>query len=142
MTRYSDVPASLAHYHAEWRHQQLEPLQISGLYDLFPRESTTVQPAFRWNPGEKWPHADRPGVYFVFGAGSELLYIGQSRLLGKRLSEWFGGGIECSIRGTWRSRQPRFVATTPVGQHFEAVALEAYLIETLDPPDNTALRNS
>ncbi len=142
MTRYSDVPTSLARYHAEWRLQRLEPFQISGLYDLFPHKPTTVQPAFRWHPDEKWPHADSPGVYYVFDVASELLYIGQSGLLGRRLSYWFQGKNECSICGTWCSAKPRFVATTPVGHHFEAVALEAYLIQTLDPPENTALRSS
>ena len=134
------VRDALTQYHNEWRHPRLPPLSVSGLYDLFPKEPTTFDVSYRWQPQETWPNADRPGVYFVFDSDLGLLYVGQSSLLGRRLSHWFIGSAQCErIQGTWKSN-PRFVATVSVQRHFEALALEGFLIELFLPPENTSLK--
>jgi hypothetical protein len=134
------VRDALIRYHDEWRHPRLAPLSVSGLYDLFPKEPTTVNVSYRWGPQEIWPNADSPGVYFVFDPDLRLLYVGQSSLLGRRLSQWFIGSAQCDhIQGTWKSK-PRFVATISVQRHFEVLALEGFLIELFLPPENTSLK--
>jgi GIY-YIG catalytic domain len=131
---------ALTRYHNEWRHPRLAPLAVSGLYDMFPSEPTTFNVSYRWHPREVWPNADSPGVYFVFDSHLRLIYVGQSCVLGRRLSQWFIGSSQCKrTQGTWRSN-PRFIATVPVPRHFEALALEGFLIDFLGPPENTSLK--
>ncbi len=146
MSAISGVPQSvcdaLTRYHDEWRHPRLSPLSVSGLYDLYPNKPTTFDVGYRWQPKETWPNADSPGVYFVFDDGLRLIYVGQSNLLGRRLSYWFVGTSQCeNVRGTWKS-EPRFVATVSVQRHFEALALEGFLIEFFLPPENTSLKRA
>jgi hypothetical protein len=135
-----DIREALVNYHKEWRHPRLTPLHVSGIYDLFPNRPTTFNVQHRWHQKEAWPNADFPGVYFVFDANLNLLYVGQSSKMGRRLSQWFKGSVHCDhIHGSWKT-DPRFVATVPVARHFEALALEGHLIDLYGPPENTSLK--
>ena len=92
------------------------------------------------------PLADRAGVYLIFGARMQLLYVGKSPTLGTRLSSYFrwsaGKGTPCRVVHTaWKTR-PMFVATIAVTESFEAAALEEYLIGRLHPEENYLLLTS
>jgi hypothetical protein len=135
-----DVSRILAEYHDTYRNPRLEPLKVSGFYDLHDHEPTSVAVAFRWSNNDKWPNHDRPGVYLVWDDQMSLRYVGRANPLSRRLSNYFrssaGAGSPCKIvHPGWRSR-PRFVATVPVQKSFEAGALEEYLINKLRPVEN------
>jgi len=137
---FESVRNTLTRYHNEWRHPRLTPLAVSGIYDLRPNEPTTFEVQHRWHQAEKWPNSDFPGIYFVFNKDMLLLYVGQASILGRRLSQWFRGTEQCDqLRGNWRG-SPRFVATVRVDRHFEALSLEGFFIDELQPPENTSLK--
>lgn len=128
-------------FHDEWRHARLAPLAISEMYSLFPEESRSTPTTLNWP--DNWPFAHQPGVYLVFGIGMQLLYVGKSRFLGQRLSNYFrwsaGPESPCRIVHTgWKTR-PMFVATIAVAESFEAAALEEFLIARLHPEENFLL---
>lgn len=125
-------------YVTRYRRSDVPPLEALGPLDLFPSQPALgdITPPFTWeNP---WPFGDRAGVYFVYSASFDLLYVGSSQRLGARLSYHFTAGHECVIWETW-SQPPRYIinVAVPVDMPFEAPALELYLIRTLQPPDNT-----
>ncbi|MBV1776361.1 GIY-YIG nuclease family protein [Burkholderiaceae bacterium DAT-1] len=72
-------------------------------------------------------------MYVFFDHKGQLLYIGQSKILGKRFGAHFSqGGLTKINAGA--------VAFLPVPREcwFEILAIEAYLIERLQPPFNKA----
>ena len=126
-------------YHQTYRHPTLPPLQISGLYALFPDQTPTTVFQYSW-PTDPWPNASRPGVYLIFDALLDLRYVGKARCLGKRLHNYFAEGRApdraCRVvHSTWRA-DPKFVATIAVHKAFEAPALEEFLIDELRPAEN------
>jgi hypothetical protein len=134
-----DVLAALRRYDDTIRHPALRRLDISDLYALFPDEPSAVGARLKWpNP---WPNADSPGVYLIFGTGTELLYVGRAWNLNSRVSSYFryasDGSGRCELRDEWQHR-PAFVATIAVDddKFFEAAGLEEYLIEALQPVEN------
>jgi hypothetical protein len=136
------IPASILSavtaFHAEWRHPRLPPLEVSDLYSLFPQETIDTPTATNWP--DNWPLAERPGVYLIFGTNMQLLYVGKSATLGRRLTSYFrwsaGRGSPCRIVHTaWKTR-PMFVVTIAVTQSFEAAALEEFLIAMIHPREN------
>lgn len=73
----------------------------------------------------------------------QLLYVGKSASLGRRLSNYFqwsaGRGSACRIvHAGWKTR-PIFIATIAVAESFEAAAIEEYLIAKLHPEENCLL---
>jgi GIY-YIG catalytic domain len=139
----TQVLNAVADYQKTYRHPDLHPLEVSGLYDLFPQEPTAVNAQFRW-PEDQWPNAKKPGVYLIWDSDMSLRYVGRTTLLGKRLHNYFrdsaGPGSPCRIyHPGWKSR-PRFVATIPVEKSFEAGSLEEYLMAALgdDGPKENA----
>ena len=118
------------------------PLDLSGVYALFPETDNGVSVAFRWP--EKFPHAGKPGVYFIFSAQMSLLYIGSTTSdLNGRLGNYFGyvsgRSGPCRIKEMqppWKT-PPCYVRTIAVERPEEAPVLESYLIDSLQPPDNT-----
>ncbi len=132
------IRALIKAFHEDWRHPRLPPLEFSELYSLFPEE-TTVQPTTVSWP-RPWPLGDRAGVYLIFGSAVQLLYVGKSACLWRRLSNYFqysaGKGSACRIvHSGWKTR-PIFVATVAVTESFEAAALEEYLIGRAHPEEN------
>lgn len=118
------------------------PLDLSGVYALFPERDTRVSVAFRWP--EKFPHAGKPGVYFIFSAQMSLLYIGSTECdLNRRLRDFFGyvsgRSGPCRVKDMqppWET-PPCYVRTIAVKRPEEAPLLKSYLIDSLQPPDNT-----
>jgi hypothetical protein len=55
---------AVTRYHDTYRHPNLRRPEHSGIYALFPEETSSDEVQHKWP--ESWPNADRPGVYFVF----------------------------------------------------------------------------
>ena len=126
-------------YMTRYRHSDVPPFEVAAPLDLFPSQTVPAgfTPQLTWE--HPWPFGDRAGVYFVYSASFDLLYVGTAQYLGARLSQHFirNGEKECVIREKW-SQQPRFVINiaVPTDMAFEAAALEGFLIGELQPPDN------
>ncbi|MFC4314485.1 GIY-YIG nuclease family protein [Steroidobacter flavus] len=133
-----EIDAAVSFYHANWRHPDLYVPTLSPLYSLFPSETHAVSGLLRWP--SSWPNADSPGVYLIFAADGQLLYVGKSRSLGTRLDNYFrysnGRGSDCHIVDSGWHFKPCFVATIPLLESFEAAGLEEFLIDRLDPWEN------
>jgi len=112
-----------------YRRSGLPEFEVSKPLDLFP--STP--------PTGPWPYPVRAGVYLIYSASFDLLYVGKAQYLGERLSQHFGSGEICVIRGKWTHQPPRYVINiaVPTDMPFEAPALEAFLIGELQPSDNS-----
>lgn len=110
-----------------------------------------IAPAFqlseRYNLNSQWnetlPDALHPGCYIFYDADMRLLYIGKTSLrntLGSRVSSYFGNdpvsGGALPKHGGWTS-PPAYLQTIKVNFAYEAPSLEEYLIETLQPCNNT-----
>ncbi len=130
-------------YHFRFRHPDLEPLEVSGLYDLFP-ELGDSHADYVWP--DSWPGGESAGVYAILDTGLNLVYIGKASMnssIGIRLSSYFVFDKErkCKIKHpqSWRG-SPRYVATVRMLDElrFEAAALEEYLIANLSTTDNSA----
>jgi hypothetical protein len=120
-------------YHAEFRNPRLADPAISECYALFPMP---VHVGTRKWP-DSWEHSGRPGVYLIFSAAEELLYIGKDAALGRRLGTYFqyGENRACKIvdEAAWQPDPPMFVFTIALGESFEAPSLEEYLIVKTSP---------
>ena len=57
--------------------------ELTERYSLFPKGDN------EYGYTKEWPNNNMPGVYFVLDQNEELLYIGQSKSLGKRLYNHF-----------------------------------------------------
>lgn len=141
-SRYmTDLQSELERYCTDMRGPAMPELNLSGLYDLYPSSDDTPC-EYHWP--DDWPSVDRPGVYFVFNAEMQVLYIGKASMnswFGARLSSYFkvGANKECVIKNlaSWKGK-PRFVAVISMEDEFkfEAPGLEEYLITKLQPIDN------
>ena len=147
---FSDFRSIMDEYLNEYRlNPNLEALEISGIYDLFPDQSSSdkdIQKAAAWP--DRWSNSERPGIYAIFDASLELLYVGKASMgsyLGARLSSYFQGSPKepCKVLHTWVNHEgetvtPRYVITVAVPKEtpWEAPALEEYLIDQLKPPSN------
>jgi hypothetical protein len=106
-------------YHNEWRHHLLPEPSVSGLYALYPQKPCAVRAEFEW-PVD-WPQGSGPGVYLVFGFELDLLYVGKTDWLGKRLSDHFKNAIPydrnsgCREAETW-GVPPAFLCTIAVSK--------------------------
>jgi excinuclease UvrABC nuclease subunit len=81
-------------------------------------------------------------VYAIFSADETLLYVGKSGFIGDRLADHFRKDANgaCISPPLYRwSKDPIYVITiaAPEGKKFVASRLEEYLIERLQPCDNT-----
>jgi hypothetical protein len=140
MTTLAEARNAIAGYERRFRREDVDRLEVSGLYALFPSSPSTEEVLGRWP--DQWPNGERAGAYLIFDEQLALLYVGKASKIGARLSGWFGYDENkcCRVRHPGWSRPPRFVLTVAVPEEmrFEAPALEAYLIRALTPPDNTA----
>ncbi len=88
----------------------------------------------------RFPNADLPGVYAFLDHNQELLYIGSSIGLGRRLGDGYIGRVgeikDAKIKGAKSLR----TIGVPKEHFFEAMAIEAFLIRELAPPRNTNLK--
>lgn len=132
-----DARWELANYHSAYRHPDLRPLKLSGLYDLRPEDPPNVDASlqFCWSAHHAWPHGNRAGVYLIWDDALSLRYVGRATVLGKRLHSHFGAGKRCRFAQGWLVT-PRYLATIPVEHSFEAGSLEEYLMTVLMPAEN------
>lgn len=129
-----EIKQALEKFKRDYRRHDLPPLELSGLYALFPQQKTDVEVQKSWN--DIWPDAGRAGVYFIFGEKVNLLYVGKSQFLGRRLTEHFGydSATEgCRINEQGWKEHPMYVATVavPMDLTYEKGALEEFLIAEL-----------
>jgi len=132
------VQTAIDEYQTRYRNPQLPRLEVSGLYALRPVASH--DPRLAWP--EEWPSSGRPGVYIIFGADHQILYIGRADVLGVRLGNYFapvaGRGSACRVKSSdWGGDDPAFVGTVAVTHRFEASSFEEFLIEKLQPRTNS-----
>lgn len=88
-----------------------------------------------------WPNNLKPGVYIVLDQNEELLYIGQSQSLGKRLNQHFPSYEgKCTIAESDKEKLKGayYLYTTSCSEDkaWERLSLEGYLICKLNPPRN------
>lgn len=87
-----------------------------------------------------WPGNQKAGVYLILDELDNIIYVGQSSSLGRRFYHYFKGsdGV-CTYReGSWSATPKAIVAiVAPDDARYERLSLEEYLIERLQPADNT-----
>jgi DNA polymerase-3 subunit epsilon len=79
---------------------------------------------------------DTPGVYHMFDAAGQLLYIGKAKNLRRRVSSYFTNSSGHSDKVLDLVRNVREVKYDETGSELEAALREAELIYTLKPPYN------
>lgn len=143
MSSYFDVLNKLKDYQEKYRRLGLPPLEVSGLYSLFPETEVTspMEITMRWP--DDWPNVDRQGVYVILGDDLDLLYVGKASMkstLGTRLNFYFSSTEDkrCRVNHDNWKNSPRYVVTIAVPREmpFEAPAIEEFLIRELGPPEN------
>lgn len=119
----------------KYRGQGIEGLERSENYDLFPKNADT----YGWWTGE-WPNNGRYGVYLIMDKDKNVIYVGESTNVGKRLGDYFQklDDKSCKIVHDSWSRKPKYVCTIAVPSEtwFERLALEEFLIFNVQPVDN------
>ena len=120
-----------------------DPLVMSDWYSLFPHEKGCADTLYKWPA--KFPNAGKPGVYLIYDAKMSIRYVGMTTGdLNLRVGCYFryvsGRGSGCKINEKmlppWKAR-PYYVRTIPLVDPSEAQYLERFLINTLNPPDNS-----
>jgi hypothetical protein len=148
MSDLTDLKNLVDRYQQTIRHPSLEPLEVSGLYDLFP-DSDNALPGVSLSWNDTWPGSGLGGVYAFVAADGEVLYVGKASMnsfLGARLQNYVrngpNGGCELKHEG-WMPR-PRYVVTIalPDETAFEAPSIEEFLIRELNPSNNKAGRSA
>jgi excinuclease ABC subunit C len=84
--------------------------------------------------------SNKPGVYRMFNAEGEILYVGKAKNLKKRLSNYFrGSGLDNKTMAL--VRHIHSIETTITNSETEALLLEQTLIKDKRPPYNIMLRD-
>jgi excinuclease ABC subunit C len=98
-------------------------------------------PASQWayGPEERFrPGPDTPGVYLFRGSDGEVIYVGKSKHLRRRVLDHLKVRVEKDEWILGRSTSVEFVPTT---NEREALLLEATLTKQYQPPYNTLLKD-
>ena len=82
----------------------------------------------------------RPGVYQMFGASHEILYVGKARNLKNRVTSYFRKG-SLSTKTLALVAKIHSIEVTITNSETEALLLEQNLIKNLRPPYNILLRD-
>lgn len=125
----------VAEFSEKFRGKNLKEFEKSKNYDLFPENDDT----YGWRTGE-WPNNGRYGVYLIMDKDENVIYIGESKNIGKRLSDYFkyADDKSCQIMHNNWSKAPKYVCSIAVPSEtwFERLALEEFLIYNVKPIDN------
>lgn len=132
---------ALLEYETHYRHPAQPAFEVGAVVHLFPTELSLTETDGISHWTSPWPHAERAGVYLIYSASLELLYIGKSSMgqsLGRRLYCHFGGGDTYVLNGNGWGENPQFVVNVavPITSPFEAPAFEEFLISKLSPKLN------
>jgi hypothetical protein len=145
MATLRDARKAIDEYNAVRRHPGIQPFKVSeGLYSL---DKEVLCPTGE-TVARRWPatyeHADERGVYLIFDASLQLLYVGKASMqntIANRLATYFMYDEiqRCRVVHTKWSARPAFLLTVAAASDApeQAAALEEYLIRMLDPSDNT-----
>lgn len=109
--------------------------KLTERYSLFPQKG-------EYGYKDTWPSNGKPGVYFVLNKNEDLLYIGQSNSIGRRLNEHFPNRDDkCTIAEPDKEKLKGayYIYTTSCSENngWERLSLEEYLIQYLNPPQNS-----
>ena len=109
--------------------------EADRLYELFPVGDGKY--GFKEN---SWPCNGKAGVYLILDENKNIIYVGQSSSLSYRFYQYFKDedGV-CVVRSSYWTATPHFIVAiaAPDDAKYERLSLEEYLIERLQPSDNT-----
>lgn len=112
--------------------------EISELYSLFPNQN-------EYGFTESWPFLNEGGVYLILNKNQEVIYVGKADVFGHRLYYHFRADREgnCIIVETGWKDHPHYIINikVPASRLYENLSLEGYLIQELDPEENTIGRS-
>jgi len=135
MKKLPEVLRFVEEYSIKYRNKHLKKFDISNPYDLFPSENSEY---IGW-PSE-WPNNDKHGVYLIMDKEFNVIYIGESANIGKRLGNYFqySDDKSCKIVPSDWSVKPKYICTIAVDSQtwFERLSLEEFLIYNTQPIDN------
>ncbi len=98
-------------------------------------------PASQWayGPEERFrPGPDTPGVYLFRGSSGEVVYVGKSKHLRRRVLDHLKVRVE---KDEWILGRSTSVEFVPTANEREALLLEATLTKQYQPPYNTLLKD-
>jgi len=84
---------------------------------------------------------DQPGVYFLKGAGGDILYIGKATVLADRVRSYFRKGADLTPKNRLLVAQVADLETMVTQSELEALILEHTLIKRHRPRFNVILRD-
>ncbi len=121
-----------------------EMFHLSEFYDLFPEKAEKKSCSTKWPA--PYPFKDYYGVYLIIDDNLDVIYIGESNSIGRRLSDYFGYADDgsCKVKSSYWSSKPRYVVVIAVDDNIwgQRLALEEYLIYYSQPSDNTRSKNN
>ncbi len=129
--KVEDVEIALAELSEKLPHECIQKLKISERFRI--KEDYEAQ---------SFPNAENAGVYFFTDADGHVLYVGKSSGLGRRIGTEYIGK-EGTLKGT-KIAGAITLYTIPMEKDFGfmAPAIEEYLIEKIDPPNNKVGRKT
>ena len=127
----SDAETTLALYRVLTR--QAEPVEEESL------KHSNLPPAL--SPAQFDNLPEKTGVYFFFNRAKELIYVGKSKEIRKRVVGHFNSDIH-SEKSRRMKAEIAYIRYEITGSELVALLLESDLIKTLQPRYNRAQRNT
>ena len=89
---------------------------------------------------QSWPCCEKAGVYLILSEDNEVIYVGQSLCFGSRFYQYFqDDNGTCVVRSPYWTKKPHALVAleAPKDRKYERLSLEEFLIQRLQPVDNT-----